>query len=109
MAKQLIEFSEEFALMTGQEAAVDLGGCGLRDDVHLVAGSQHRGISRVRQGCTNHASDRPYLGECRGGFVMRKTHTQRLAGSLKEGGHRPSQPEWPPMPPDPRDRATHLA
>src|SRR5258706_3553094 len=39
---------------------------------------------------------------------MRKTHAQRLAGSLKESGHRRGQPDGPLMPPDPRDRVGHL-
>src|SRR5689334_6133362 len=39
---------------------------------------------------------------------MRKTHTERLAGSLQEGGDRRGQAYRPLVPPDPRDRLSDL-
>ena len=107
-SEDLVEGVEEFHLVAGQESAVDASRRQLRDDVHLVAGVQHRGVSTVAQGRAQGACDQAELGdsvvqlgllvevEVEPQGVIRSVRNARTVGVSRTGhSYRPAE-RWPP-------------
>src|SRR4029077_17032916 len=103
-AEDSVEFGVELLFVAGQEAAVDFGGRGLRDDVDLISGVQNGRIRRVSQGGAGDARNRAYFAQQEARVVRRKFDAESPGGTFQEGPDGREQAYRPFVAAQPADR-----